>query len=110
MISNRMVVDENMNDIMPPDIDFEPIQLPDIDSTQRSVHENENIGTVNIVEKNVQKIPSLLAELSSIPSIPSNIPKIVRAKKNIGKTRRTTLLVDDEKMLSTELMKQCVSE
>lgn len=118
MDSNWMGVDENMNDIMQTDVGFEPIQSPNIDSTQRSVHDNanenenaahaenaDNVANGNNIDND--EMPSLLAELSAMPS---TIPKVVRKKKSVGKNRRKTLMIDEERKLSAAFMEERLSK
>lgn len=109
--TNWMECDENMNDIMPPppppiDIDIGPIQSQHVDSTQRSVDENEHTNAMGNENENDgnQDASSLLAELSSIPSTIAS-----RQKKSIGKKRRP-LMVDEQTKIPIKDIKNRLSK
>lgn len=97
-MDTNLAFDENMNDIMAHDIDLGIIQSQHVDSTQQSASHHENDAN--------EKTPSLLAELSSLPS-----SIVVHKKKSItNKNKRRTLAVDEEKEIPTKIMSKRISK
>lgn len=109
-MGSDLAVDENMNDITVPSVNFEPMQLENGDIEPMELEGEDTIQSSSTHQENRnEETPNVLANLSPQPS--SAIASVVVAPKKKSMTsKRRKILMDEEKEISNADMGKRISK